>query len=403
MLRKKAMRLFHIPISVIITFTLVFSACAQDSAIKQEQVSVYTGTPIVPDRLPLVEDRPVKNVIFIIGDGTGLVQLTTGQYNLVGPAGRLYAQTLPVTGLVKTYAADNLITDSASGATAFSCGVKTDNGMIGQLPDGRKCKTILEMAEEKGLSTGLVATSTVTHATPASYAAHIDSRQRQAEIADQYVNAGVEVILGGGYEYFIPSSEEGSSRKDNRDLTMEFRENGYEYVQTADEMLRSDSERLLGLFSESGMPSEQRAPTLAEMSQKAIDVLSRNEKGFFLMIEGSQIDWAGHGNDAQYTVREVKDFDAAIKTALDFAVEDGETLVVITADHETGGMTLQDSNRDDSEITIAWTTGSHTGVPVPLMAYGPHAIEFTGWWENTTVGKKVAEITGWGVLPTIID
>lgn len=378
--------------------------CAQQvEQLEEEQVSVHTGDPIVPEKLPLIEDGPVKNVIFIIGDGTGLVQLTNGQYNMVGPAGRLHIQTLPVTGIVKTYSADNLITDSASGATAYSCGVKTNNGMIGQLPDGRKCKTILEMAEEKGLSSGIVATSTVTHATPASYASHIASRQRQAEIAEQYLDAGMEVILGGGYEYFIPSNVEGSSRNDNRDLTAEFKDMGYTYVRSADELMSMNTDRLLGLFSESGMPSESRAPSLAQMSEKAIEILSENEKGFFLMIEGSQIDWAGHANDAQYALREVKDFDAAVKTALDFAKQDGETLVVITADHETGGMTLQDSNADNSEITIAWTSGGHTGVPVPLMAYGPHAIEFTGWWENTEVGQKVAELTGWGVLPNISE
>lgn len=368
-----------------------------------DTIQVAEKPQVIAERLPLVEDRPIKNVIFIIGDGTGLVQLTSGQYNLVGAEGLLHLQTMPVTGIVKTYAANSLITDSASGATAYSCGVKTDNGKIAQLPDGTDCKTILEMAEEKGLSTGIVSTSGVTHATPASYASHVPSRGMQAEIAEQYLLSGTDVILGGGTEYFIPSTEAKSKRKDERNLITEFKEAGYEYIDTKAALDASVNGKLLGLFSTSGMPSEERTPTLEEMSSKAISILSENENGFFLMIEGSQIDWGGHENNTPYVLREVEDFDNAIKAALDFAKEDGETLVVVTADHETGGMTLNAPYGSRDRIEIAWTTGNHTGVPVPLMAYGPHAIEFTGWWENTEVGIKVAELFGVGTLPMIIE
>ena len=386
--------------NIFISFLSVFISI---NCIPQEKntLLVTSYTKPVKERLPLVEDRPIKNVIFLIGDGTGLVQLTAGQYNTVGQAGLLHIQTMPVTGIVKTYSADNLITDSASGATAFSCGVKTNNGMIGQLPDGRKCKTVLELVEEKGLSTGLVSTSGVTHATPASYAAHVPSRGMYAEIANQYLSSGIEVILGGGTEYFIPSSESESRREDNRNLINDFKEAGYEYVSTKEELENAGNGKLLGLFSPSGMPSEERNPTLADMSGKAIEILSRDDDGFFLMIEASQIDWGGHDNDIDYVLREVEDFDEAVKVVLDFAKEHGETLVVLTADHETGGMTLNKYNTETSEVEIFWTTGSHTGVPVPLMAYGPHAIKFTGWLENTEVGIKVAELLNVGNFPVI--
>lgn len=369
---------------------------------KTESISVRTVDAVKPERLPLIKDGKIKNVILMIGDGTGLAQISSGQLNLVGKEGLLYLQTLPVTGFVKTYAADNLITDSASGATAYSCGVKTDNGMIGQLPDGRACRTLLELAEARGLSTGLVSTSGVTHATPASFGAHVVSRNMQAEIAAQYLETGSEVILGGGQEYFIPQSDEGSKRNDGRNIISEFESIGYDYISTAEELNSVSSDRLLGLFSISGMPSEDRSPTLAEMSKKAIDILSKDEDGFFLMIEASQIDWGGHANDAQYVLREVQDYDAAVKEVLNFAVNDGETLVVLTADHETGGMTMQGSDSDE-ELTIAWTTGSHTGIPIPMMAYGPHAIEFTGWWENTEVGLKLAKLLGLEEFPVIIE
>lgn len=387
----------------LIIFALISITTLNCFAQKENTFAVKQNLELNRERLPLVEDGPIKNVIFIIGDGTGLVQLTSGQYHLVGENELLHVQTMPVTGIMQTHAASNLITDSAAGATAFSCGIKTDNGKIAQLPDERNCKTILELAEQKGLSTGLVSTSGVTHATPASYAAHVPSRRMEAMIAAQYLSSGTDVILGGGLEYFIPSNEKGSSREDNRNLVSEFGGLGYTFVENVEELNATDSEKILGLFSESGMPSENRTPTLAEMTSKAIDVLSKNDEGFFLMIEGSQIDWGGHGNDTPYVLREVADFDAAIAEALDFAQEDGETLVIVTADHETGGMTLNGYNRDNHEVEIAWTTGSHTGVPVPIMAYGPHAIQFTGWLDNTEVGIKTAALLGVGDLPIIIQ
>lgn len=392
------MRLFF----TLLTILLITNPACGYQIIKVDSVSVETVNQQNLERLPLVDDRPIKNVIFIIGDGTGLAQLYTGQASLAGPNGRLHIQRMPVTGLVNTHAANRLITDSAAGATAYSCGIKTDNGMIGQLPDNRPCKTILEFAEEKGKSTGLVATSTITHATPASYAAHIDSRSKQAEIAEQYVNSDIEILLGGGLEYFVPESNASSSRNDNRNLISEFEANGYEFVDNVGELQSSSSGKILGLFSDSGMPSENRTPTLKEMSEKAIDVLNQNEDGFFLMIEGSQIDWAGHGNDASYALRELADFDAAVATVLDFAEQDGETLVVLTADHETGGMNIL-SGSSEEQLKIVWTTDYHTGIPVPVMAYGPHAVEFTGWWDNTEIGIKVAELSGLGELPQIIE
>ncbi len=392
------MRLLY---SLLIVLLITNTACGYQSA-KVDSISVKTSNQLKPERLPLVEDGPIKNVIFIIGDGTGLAQLFTGQVNLAGPDGRLNIQRMPVTGLVNTHAANRLITDSAAGATAYSCGIKTNNGMIGQLPDNRACKTILELAEEQGKSTGLIATSTITHATPASYAAHIDSRSKQAEIAEQYLNSGVEVLLGGGSEYFVSQTNASSSRSDNRNLIAEFQAMEYDFVDNAEALKESDSGKILGLFSESGMPSENRTPTLNEMSEKALNVLNQNENGFFLMIEGSQIDWAGHGNDVAYALRELADFDAAVASVLEFAEADGETLVILTADHETGGMNIL-SGSSEEQLNIVWTTDYHTGIPVPVLAFGPHAIEFTGWFDNTEIGIKVAELAGLGILPQIIE
>lgn len=388
----------------LILFAILFVSCNFQSQVnKTEDMKVVNSSNTSPELLPLVENRPIKNVIFIIADGTGLAQITAGQYNQVGKNGFLNLQRMPVTGIVRTHSASSLITDSAAGATAYSCGQKTNNGMIAYLPDGTHCKTLLEIAEELGKSTGLVATSTITHATPASFAAHVQSRNNQAEIAAQYLNSGVEVFLGGGKEYFIPQTEPESAREDDRNLIREFQEAGYTYIEDAAALRSADSDKLLGLFADSGMESENRSPSLAEMTQKSLDILSQDQDGFFLMVEGSQIDWAGHGNDVQYLLREMADLDAAVKTILDFAQKDGETLVILTADHETGGMTLQQSKDDSATLEIYWTSDYHTGLPVAVMAYGPHAIRFTGWHDNTAIGKMIAELAGYPGFPANLE
>ena len=379
---------------LIVTFAL---ACNSGQEIEVKETTTSSNT----ERLPIVQGKKIKNVILIIGDGTGIAQISSGQLNIVGADGYLNLQRMPVTGIIKTQSANSLITDSAAGATAYSCGMKTNNGMIAFLPDESHCTTLLELAEERGMSTGLVATSTITHATPASFAAHVRSRGNQTGIAEQYVNSGVEVFLGGGREFFIPQDQEGSSRSDDRNLIEEFEGNGYEYVTTAEEMKNSQSDKVLGLFANSGISSVDRTPTLAEMSNTALAKLESNEKGFFLMIEGSQIDWAGHENNADYAIREVRDFDNAVKAALDFAEKDGETLVVLTADHETGGMTMMNSSEDPKKLRVEWVTDYHTAVPVPLMAYGPEALQFTGWNDNTDIGIKIAELMNFGEFPLI--
>lgn len=377
----------------------LLAACQQpDPSYVTESIGVAENQNQVPELLPLVEDRDIKNVILLIGDGNGLAQISSGQLALVGPDGLLHMQTLPVTGFVKTHSSDNLITDSASGATAYSCGLKTYNGAIGVNPEKVPCKTILELAEEQGMSTGLVSTSSITHATPASFAAHVEERSMQDEIAYDFLDSGVEVFLGGGYDYFAPES-----RADSINLIAEFEEAGYQFLRTNDDLENSDSDRLLGLFADDGMERTDTEPSSASMIGKALDILSEDEDGFFLMLEGSQIDWAGHGNEVDYLLNEVQDFDAAVKAALDFAREDGETLVVLTADHETGGMTMQRQSAEGDSLEIFWTSNYHTGVPVPLMAYGPHATEFMGWRDNTFIGHKIGELLGFDGLPILMQ
>lgn len=188
------------------------------------------------------------------------------------------------------------------------------------------------------MATGLVATSTITHATPAAFAAHVKERRDEATIASQLLENRVNVLMGGGKRFFLPQSEAGSKRQDERDLIAEAEKVGYSFVQTKEELKASAGDYLLGLFQLGALTTHPPEPSLAEITAKAIELLSRNEKGFFLMAEGSQIDWAGHANDPDETIRQTLLFDEAVKVALDFAVKDKHTLVIATADHETGGM-----------------------------------------------------------------
>ncbi|MDR9418926.1 alkaline phosphatase [Gracilimonas sp.] len=382
----------------IILLSLFALSCQQNDTYKTENISVAQNQDEIPEKLPLVEDTEIKNIILMIGDGTGLAQISSGQIALVGPDGMLHMQTLPVAGFVKTHSSDNLITDSASGATAYSCGIKTYNGAIAVNPDVEVCKTILELAEEAGLSTGLVATSSITHATPASFAAHVEQRSMEEEIAYDFLDSGVEVFLGGGMEFFSADT-----RSDSLDLLSEFQNEGYQLLVNDNELNTADNSKLLGLFANGGFERTEGEPSTTMMTKKAIEVLSMNEEGFFLMVEGSQIDWGGHGNDSDYVINEVQDFDDAVKAALDFAQQDGETLVIVTADHETGGMTLQRQTAEGDSLEIFWTSGYHTGVPVPIAAYGPYATEFMGWQDNTEVGQKMSELLGVGSLPIYLE
>lgn len=364
--------------------TLTFFWCNSDRARSSTAAEDY----------PLLPDVPVRNIIMFIGDGMGISHITAYRIHNVGAEGKLNIERMPVTGLLHTQSIDELITDSAAGATALACGFKTRNGMIAILPDNTRVLTILEAARDKGMSTGLVATSSITHATPACFASHVESRDNQTEIARQLVEGNVDILLGGGKRYFIPQSESESKRPDNLDLIARAQEKGYQFVETGEELLKADRNQVLGLFRSGSLKREPPEPTLAEMTAKSIELLSRNTEGFFLMVEGSQIDWGAHDNDLDYMFWEMASFDEAVKVGLDFALEDKHTLVIVTADHETGGLAINDGSFDGSDLEVGWTTGDHTGQPVPVFAFGPHCLRFTGVKENSEIPQIFADLLG---------
>ncbi|MGG1575408.1 alkaline phosphatase [Fictibacillus sp. NRS-1165] len=288
----------------------------------------------------------IKNVIFLIGDGMGISYTSAHRYLKDNPATKTLEKTefdKHLVGTQMTYPEDPAqnVTDSAAAATAMSAGVKTYNAAIAVDNDESEVKTVLEAAKENGKGTGLVSTSETTHATPASFGAHDISRKNMNSIADDYYDEKingkhkVDVILGGGSSNFV---------RPDRNLTEEFKEDGYSYVTNREQMTKDKNGKVLGLFAPGGLPKmidrNEETPSLKEMTSSAIERLSKNKKGFFLMVEGSEIDWAGHDNDIVSAMSEMEDFERAYKAAIDFAKKDGHTLVVATADHSTGGYSI---------------------------------------------------------------
>lgn len=326
-----------------------------------------------------------KNVIMMIGDGMGVAEVFAG---LTANGGHLFLDNFKHVGFSKTQSSDKYITDSAAGGTALSTGQKTYNGAIGVNTDTVAIKTILEMAEEKGLATGLVSTSAITHATPASYIAHQGSRGSYEDIAADFMKTDIDVFIGGGYKHF-------AQRADKRDLTKELQKKGYQVLRNMDEIAKVKSGKLAGLTAEEhNEVFPIRKMDLPLSTQTALNILDKNKKGFFIMIEGSQIDWGGHANNTIYIVNEMLDFDRAIGNALEFAAKDGETLIIVTADHETGGLALIDGDMKSGMVKGAYTSGGHTAVMVPIFAYGPGSENFTGIMENTDIAKNIIKLMG---------
>lgn len=321
----------------------------------------------------------------MIGDGMGVSQVYAG---MTANKGTLFLERCQFVGFSKTYSASNYITDSAAGGTAIACGVKTNNGAIGVDADGNPAKSVLEYAAEKGLSTGVVASCAVTHATPASFVAHQPSRKMEEEIAVDFVHSDLTVFIGGGKKYF-------DSRTDKVNLLHQLATKGFQLAFNMDDVKKVSSGKLAGLVAdEHPALYPERGEFLPESVESAINILKNNDKGFCLMVEGSQIDWACHANEKDATINEMLDFDRAIKVALDYADRDPNTLVIITADHETGGMSLTGGDLSTGEVEAKYGTKGHSAVMVPVFAYGAGAVEFAGIYQNTDILTKILKLYG---------
>ncbi|MCO4339609.1 alkaline phosphatase [Staphylococcus agnetis] len=300
----------------------------------QDKVAMYGNT------------KNPKNVIFMVGDGMGPSYNSAYRYFKDNPNTKEMEKTAfdhYLVGTQRTNPDDpkENITDSAAGATAFSSGHKTYNGAIGVTPDKKPVETVLERAKSQGKSTGLVSTAEITDATPAAYAAHIDSRDKKDEFAKQFYNDRingkhkVDVLLGGGAKYF---------GKENGDIDKKFKKDGYDLVKNKQQLANSKKDQVLGLFADKNMPLQidapKQNPLLSDMQDAALSKLSKNKKGFFLMVEGASIDKQGHANDITGVMSEMSGFESAFESAMKYAQKHPDTLVVATADHSTGGLTI---------------------------------------------------------------
>ncbi|MFF2448348.1 alkaline phosphatase [Neobacillus sp. NPDC058068] len=331
-----------------------------NSAVLQHDSELNSFHPI----LKYNGTRKVKNVILLIGDGMGY-SYTTGlrYFNHASQKGFMTPTIFDqyFVGSQSTYSLDreSNITDSAAAGTALATGYKTYNGALGLNIDKQSVPTVLEYAKFRGKSTGLVGTSQINHATLAAFAAHIESREQYDQIADDYLDERIEgklkidVMLGGGISYFV---------RNDRNLVEEFVKNRFGYVSNLQELVTNKKEQLLGLFAPVELPKQidrdSTVPSLSQMTLAAIQRLQQNPNGFFLLVEGSQIDWAGHDNDIVGAMSEVKDFEAAFKTAIQFASDREDTIVIATADHSTGGMSIarNDNYRWDPSVIKSITS-----------------------------------------------
>jgi len=345
-----------------------------------------------------------KSIILFIGDGMGSEQRKAAQLYSYGLNGRLAMDTLPYSGLSMTSSANNLITDSAAGATAISTGVKTNNGVIALDPTLNNLTTLLELAQLEGMSTGLITSTQITHATPAAFSSHVESRNLMTDIALQMINLGVDVIMGGGEDEFLPNNHNGQypepgERADGRNLIAEAIGYGYSYVYddiSFSAINVNEVTKVLGLFSDEGM-IRPYVPSIASMTNKAIEILNKNPNGFFLMIEGGQIDWAGHNNDALNNILDTLALDEAVIKGIQYAENNSNTLLIVTADHETGGMSVSMTSSgaldedgpfymsDNTPFYINWSTDYHTAINIPITSTGPLSESLVGVFENTYI------------------
>jgi alkaline phosphatase len=343
---------------------------------------------------PDSEPKKPGNIIFLIGDGMGLSAVSTGFY--FGDQPSVFTRFQEI-GLQQTSSALQKVTDSAASGTALATGTRTYNGAIGVDTTKASLQNIAELLASMGWSTGVVATSTISHATPASFYAHVEQRYMEEEIVAQLLDSEIDFFAGGGRDKF-------NRRSDSTDLLPLAAEKGFTIDTTGLPAPGTlSAHQKYGFLPQAGsMPSmiEGRGNFLPEATLLAISHLSQNQEGFFLMVEGSQIDWAGHQNDGDYLVGEMLDFEKVIAAALDFAEKDGNTLVVVTADHETGGLALgpkksrpgQKLYTDYSEIEPVFATGDHSATLIPVFAYGPGAEQFKGIYQNAEINHKMVAL-----------
>ncbi|MCH9651699.1 MAG: alkaline phosphatase [Deltaproteobacteria bacterium] len=346
-------------------------------------------------RQDFAKDAPVRNVIFLIADGMSFAQLTAARYHYAGINGRLVMERFPVAGWVSTHAINSLYTDSAASASALATGFKTEPLMLSQTPAGEPQKTILEAAIERGLRAGMITSSVIFDATPAAFASHAAYRRDYAVVTAQMATSGVEFLAS---ELLETTSDE------RRALVAEslanFEAAGFRRVTTREELAAAtgSQDKVLAWLEPGTITGREPEISLADLTDMALQRLSNSDAGFFLLIEDEEVDTGSHTSDLPRVLRGIKSLDEAAARAVEFAQRNGNTLVLVTADHETGGLLLESDRHSNKELPptlpFRWSSTGHTTIPVPLLAYGPGAERLGGVLDNTEVPRILSELMG---------
>ncbi len=336
-----------------------------------------------PYDVPVIEapkGNKVKNVILMIGDGMSLAHIASAWS---ANHGKLFLDNCQATGLSRTWCNNRLITDSGAGGTALASGHKTNYHYVGVDPEGKPLATLNDFAKERGMANGITVTCRLWDATPCDFLCHSSDRDGEDALMLDYLDGTADVVVGPGWGKMI-------GRADGRDLIKELQQAGYKVPRSLDEMEAIKSGRVFCVTDSFDTPLPAvRGNYLERAALKAIDLMNQNPNGFFLMVEGSQLDDYGHFNDLTLLMEETHDFDRTIGALMEWAAKDGETLIVVTADHETGGLTLVDGDKEEGRIVCKFSTGGHSGTMVPVYAFGPGSEEFTGIFENTAIPEKI--------------
>lgn len=368
-------------------FAAAALALCVHSANAQYNMPTQTFTyehPYAVEKLQAPKGKKVKNVILMIGDGMSLMHVYTAW---AANRGKLWLENAQATGLSKTWAVKKLVTDSGSGGTSLATGVKTVYHAVGVDPEGKPLTSLVDVAKELGKDAGMAVTCRLWDATPCDFCCHNIDRDKEEELVGDYPTSGVDFVFGGGAQKF-------TNRKDGRDIFKELQKKGYHVSRTLDDFFAYDkNSRIFAVPYDKDTPlPDERGNLLARASMKGISLMNQNKNGFFMMIEGSQLDDYGHFNQLDLLMKETLDFDQTVGEVMKWAAKDGETLVVVTADHETGGLTLVNGNKDEGRVECCFSTKDHSGAMVPVYAFGPGAENFTGIFENTDVFKKIKKL-----------
>lgn len=371
--------------AAVVLFAFLTTSFAQsNSSTRTEQIKEYSEG--VWDAVIINTQYP-KNVIFIVGDGMGTAQVYA---SIIAQGEKSQFLRFPFSGFSRTYSNNKYTTDSGAGGSALMTGHKVNNYTIAQSSEGTPYSTFYDYArKEKGKSTGFVCSCSMVDATPASTYGHVPDRHMNEELSLQMSQCGHSVMIGADQKVFLPEG-----RKDGTSPIDTLKQRGYSVVSTMKELKKIHSGKVCAMLSENDAPGDakQRKYWLVDGTKKAIELLDQNPNGFCLMVEGSQIDWACHNNDTPYLQTELDEFEQMLKVVLDFAEKDGNTLVVVTADHETGGLALTNGDIKKGESECKFTTGSHSGVMVPVFSYGLGAHEFSGIQQNTDFYNKIVNL-----------